>query len=52
MRLKLNQIYIGDALELMDELESSSVDLVFSSPRLVHRMAVAVAFVSVLSFQV
>ena len=32
MPLAINQLYTGDALELMDELEPSSVDLVLTDP--------------------
>jgi site-specific DNA-methyltransferase (adenine-specific) len=32
MSLAINQLYTGDALELMDELEPSSVDLVLTDP--------------------
>jgi len=32
MPIVVNQIYIGDALELMDDLEDSSVDLVLTDP--------------------
>jgi site-specific DNA-methyltransferase (adenine-specific) len=32
MPITLNQIYVGDALELMDKIDSSSVDLVLTDP--------------------